>query len=181
VLIVEDNPITQETLTRDLGALDLQTHAVPSAEEAWDYLGRATPPDVIILDFHLPGEDGSSLYRRVNSDPRFGKTAIIPFTALADMSNNSQEAILTLQRGLDAGAGSNSQGILSKGGNEEVRVLPGALLLAIAHGLRTAGRRCPSKLMAAIRDYLKQFSDDAANDPISGWAYFLHLKGNETE
>jgi CheY-like chemotaxis protein len=119
VLIVEDNPITQETLTRDLGALDLQTHAVPSAEEAWDYLGRATPPDVIILDFHLPGEDGSSLYRRVNSDPRFGKTAIIPFTALADMSNNSQEAILTLQRGLDAAPGRTARGFCPKGGTRK--------------------------------------------------------------
>lgn len=72
-------------------------------------------------------------------------------------------------------------GIVSKGGSEEVNAVPGALLLALANALRTLNVRCPPKLMAAIRDYLKQFTDDASNDPMSGWAYFLHLDNHGPE
>jgi CheY-like chemotaxis protein len=181
VLIVEDNAVTQSALTRDLGALDFRTHVVPSAEDAWDHLNKAPPPDIIVLDYHLPGEDGPSLYRKVSLDPRFGNVAVIPFTALADMKNDSHQDILTLRRGTEMNGGGQLLGIVSKGGSEEVNAVPGALLLALANALRTINVRCPPKLMAAIRDYLKQFTDDASNDPMSGWAYFLHLDNHGPE
>jgi CheY-like chemotaxis protein len=181
VLIVEDHPVTQATLTRDLGDLGFETHVVPSAEEGWSYLDKNPAPQIIVLDYHLPGEDGPSLYRRVTLDPRFANVAIVPFTALADMKNSSELGLLTLQRGTDLNEGAIKMGIVSKGGSEEVHAVPGALLLALANALRTINTRCPPKLMAAIRDYLKQFNDEPDKDPMSGWAYFLHLDDSGAE
>ena len=181
VLIVEDHPVTQATLQRELGALDFRTHVLSTAEEAWDYLQNNPSPHLIILDYHLPGEDGPSLYRKIALDPRLENIAIIPFTALADMKNNSDEGLLTLQRGTDKGSGSQNLGIVSKGGHEEVSTVPGALLLALANALRTINVRCPQKLMFAIRAYLQEFSDSPGDDPMSGWAYFLHMDNTEPD
>ena len=181
VLVVEDHPVTQATIARDLGALDFMIHAVPSAEDAWDYLEKNPPPQIIILDYHLPGEDGPSLYRRVTLDPRFENTAIVPFTALADMKNNSDQGVLTLQRGVEPDNEGHRLGIVSKGGQEEVNAVPGALLLALANALRTINVRAPQKLMFAIREYLQQFAGDSVGDPMSGWAYFLHMDNSDTE
>jgi len=78
ILVVEDNEANQ-MLVR--AVLELEGYAVEiagSVAEAFDVLGEH-PPDLILMDVQLPGEDGLSATRRLKADPA---TAPIPVVAL---------------------------------------------------------------------------------------------------
>jgi DNA-binding response OmpR family regulator len=79
VLVEDDEDIRR--LVRDL--LAREGFAVEVAETAarFDQLLNRTPPDLVILDLMLPGEDGLSVCRRLRSH---GATPIIMLTAKSD-------------------------------------------------------------------------------------------------
>jgi PAS domain S-box-containing protein len=64
VLVVDDDPDTLEALRHILEQSGARVAVAASAEEALDAVRRA-PPDVLLSDIGLPGEDGLSLIRRV--------------------------------------------------------------------------------------------------------------------
>ena len=66
ILIVDDHPAMRAGLTAVLSAepalVPLNTAA--SVDDLWPTLNR-TRPDVVVLDYHLPGDDGLVLCRRI--------------------------------------------------------------------------------------------------------------------
>ncbi len=66
ILIVDDDPGLRELLTEYLSANGLAVEAVADGEEMRRAIAR-TPPDAIVLDLMLPGEDGLSLARGLRS------------------------------------------------------------------------------------------------------------------
>ena len=78
ILVVEDNEPNQ-LLVR--AVLELDGHRVDLAGSAPEALGliRACPPDLILMDIQLPGQDGLALTRDLKADPA---TADIPVVAL---------------------------------------------------------------------------------------------------
>jgi CheY-like chemotaxis protein len=94
VMIVDDNP----TDLKLFGALvETGGHAAPTTDSAAAALqaARLEPPDVIVLDMHLPGIDGLQLVRQLRADSR---TATIPIVAITAFSDEYGR-----QRALDAG------------------------------------------------------------------------------
>lgn len=85
ILLVEDHDALRDMT---LDALRGQGHhvvGVDSAEALPDWLGM--PPDVMVIDLHLPGEDGISLARRVQAArPGIG---IIMLTARSQMADKA--------------------------------------------------------------------------------------------
>jgi CheY-like chemotaxis protein len=80
VLVVDDDPDTLEALRHLLEQSGARVVVAASAEEALEAL-RQAPPDVLLSDIGLPGEDGLSLIRRVRGlDPRGG--GAVPAAAL---------------------------------------------------------------------------------------------------
>ncbi len=95
ILIVED-----ESAIRDLIAMNLEQSGhrplgVASAEEAMEAI-RAELPDLVLLDWMLPGESGIALAQRLRRDPRTRPVPIIMLSA-----RGAEEDKL---RGLDTGA-----------------------------------------------------------------------------
>jgi CheY-like chemotaxis protein len=84
VLVVEDDADTREALAIVLRQQNAQVIAVTSAVEAMEAMDRS-PPDVLVCDIGLPGEDGYALIRRVRArDPeRGGRTPAVALTAFA--------------------------------------------------------------------------------------------------
>jgi signal transduction histidine kinase/CheY-like chemotaxis protein len=88
VLVVDDDADTLEVLRQVLEAAGAQVVAAASAREALAALS-VRPPDVLLSDIGMPGEDGYALIRKVRSlDPSHGgrvpAAALTAYTQLED-------------------------------------------------------------------------------------------------
>ena len=96
ILLVEDEPGIQELLKLTLTQAGHQVTATGDAEHALDFL-KSTLPDVILLDWMLPGMSGIDLCRRLRSDERYQPIPIIMLTARGE----ERDKILGLDTGAD--------------------------------------------------------------------------------
>jgi len=85
ILIVDDHPAMRTGLTAVLRAEPglVPLDAAASAGDLWPTLNR-TKPDVIVLDYHLPGDDGLVLCRRIKR--QVPSPAVLLYSAYADAS-----------------------------------------------------------------------------------------------
>jgi two-component system phosphate regulon response regulator PhoB len=95
VLVVEDEPQIQELVAVNLEHAGHRVRRAASAEEAEAAI-RAELPDVVVLDWMLPGESGLSFARRLRGDARTRELPIVMLTARAMESDKIS--------GLEAGA-----------------------------------------------------------------------------
>ena len=82
VLVVEDEPQIQELVAVNLEHYGHRVLRAASAEEAEAAI-RAELPDVLVLDWMLPGESGLALARRLRGDARTRDLPILMLTARA--------------------------------------------------------------------------------------------------
>jgi two-component system phosphate regulon response regulator PhoB len=80
ILVVEDEPAIQSLIATNLRR---HGHAVSAALDAEDALRqiKAALPDLILLDWMLPGMSGLDCARRLRADPRTRQVPIIMLTA----------------------------------------------------------------------------------------------------
>jgi two-component system phosphate regulon response regulator PhoB len=95
VLVVEDEPQIQELVAINLEHVGHRVLRASSAEEAESAI-RAELPDVLVLDWMLPGESGLAFARRLRADERTRDLPILMLTARAMEQDKLS--------GLDAGA-----------------------------------------------------------------------------
>ena len=95
VLIVEDEPAIAELISINLRHNGLSPLWVENGELAQKEIDTVLP-DLILLDWMLPGESGVTLARKWRSDPRTKGVPIIMLTAKVDEDDKV--------KGLDAGA-----------------------------------------------------------------------------
>lgn len=95
ILVVEDEPGIQEVLKFNLGLHGHDVIVAGDAESALTAL-RGALPDLILLDWMLPGMAGIDLARRIRADARLKAIPIIMLTARAEERDKVQ--------GLDTGA-----------------------------------------------------------------------------
>jgi two-component system, OmpR family, phosphate regulon response regulator PhoB len=96
ILVVEDEPQVQELLAVNLEHAGHRVRRAASAEEAERAI-REELPDVLILDWMLPGDSGVSLARRLRADERTRDLPILMLTARA----MEQDKITGLEAGAD--------------------------------------------------------------------------------
>jgi len=82
ILVVEDEPQVQELVAVNLEHAGHRVLRAATAEEAETSIRRELP-DVLILDWMLPGESGVALTRRLRSDERTRDLPILMLTARA--------------------------------------------------------------------------------------------------
>ena len=95
ILVVEDEPAIQELLTLNLQQAGYQPLRAMSVEQA-QQLMREAVPDLIILDWMLPGMSGIEFARRLKGD---SATKTIPIIMLTAKGSESDKV-----RGLEVGA-----------------------------------------------------------------------------
>ena len=83
VLIVDDQRETGRLLTRILSFLGHQSVHVSSGEEALSFL-QVGVPNVVLLDYMMPGMDGLSVLKVLRNDPRLRDVPVIMFSASND-------------------------------------------------------------------------------------------------
>ena len=96
ILVVEDEPGIQEVLKFNLGQHGHTVHVADDAAAAQRAL-QAALPDVILLDWMLPGMSGIEFARRLRGDARTRDVPIIMLTARVE----EQDKIAGLEVGAD--------------------------------------------------------------------------------
>jgi len=96
VLVVEDEPQIQELVAVNLEHVGHKVLRAASAEEAEAAIRHALP-DVLVLDWMLPGESGVAFARRLRADERTRELPILMLTARA----MEQDKISGLEAGAD--------------------------------------------------------------------------------
>lgn len=95
ILVVEDEPAIQELLTINLKHAGFLVVRAGSAEEGYSAI-RAALPDLVILDWMLPGQSGVALCKKLRQEERTRELPIIMLTARVHEEDKVQ--------GLEAGA-----------------------------------------------------------------------------
>ncbi len=95
ILLVEDEPAIQELLAFNVEQCGFRAVKALDAEAAMQQINRALP-DLILLDWMLPGSSGIELARRLRVDSRTRDIPIIMLTARGEERDKIQ--------GLEAGA-----------------------------------------------------------------------------
>ena len=96
ILLVEDEPAIQELIAFNLAQSGYQVLRAASAEAAQTLVKNALP-DLVLLDWMLPGQSGIEFARRLRSDERTREVPIIMLTARSD----EQDKIAGLETGAD--------------------------------------------------------------------------------
>jgi two-component system phosphate regulon response regulator PhoB len=96
ILVVEDEPAIQELLTVNLKHNGFLVVRAGSAEEAESVI-RAALPDLIVLDWMLPGQSGVFLAKKLRADERTRELPIIMLTARV----HEEDKVLGLEAGAD--------------------------------------------------------------------------------
>ena len=95
ILVVEDEPAIQELIALNLEQAGQRPVMASSAEQALERIQEALP-DLVLLDWMLPGQSGLELARRLRGDARTKRLPIIMLTARGDEEDKL--------RGLETGA-----------------------------------------------------------------------------
>ncbi|GBD43752.1 Phosphate regulon transcriptional regulatory protein PhoB [bacterium HR40] len=95
ILIVEDEAALRKILAYNLRAANFEVLQAADAEEA-ELLVTEQPPDLVILDWMLPGMSGLEFCRRLRRRPATAELPVVMLTARAEETDRL--------RGLDMGA-----------------------------------------------------------------------------
>jgi CheY-like chemotaxis protein len=82
ILIIEDNLLNLELTTDLLEANGFVVHSAQTAEEGLR-LARELLPDLVLMDFSLPGMDGLSATQNLKADPLTRRLIVVGLTANA--------------------------------------------------------------------------------------------------
>jgi two-component system phosphate regulon response regulator PhoB len=96
ILVVEDEPAIQELISYNLELAGHRALRAENAEQALE-LVRAELPDLVVLDWMLPGMSGIEFARRLRADRRTQAVPLIMLTARAD----EQDKLAGLETGAD--------------------------------------------------------------------------------
>jgi len=96
ILVVEDEPAIQELIAYNLKQAGHQPLRADNAEQAMNLVQNALP-DLVLLDWMLPGQSGIDFARRLRTDKRTRTVPIIMLTARSD----EQDKLMGLDTGAD--------------------------------------------------------------------------------
>jgi CheY-like chemotaxis protein len=83
ILIVEDHPTMREALRLVLEREDLEIVEAGDGTSALA-LARSDPPDLILLDLHIPGISGEDVLAELKADPATAGARVIVVTATGE-------------------------------------------------------------------------------------------------
>lgn len=83
LLVVDDDALNREMLSRRLERRGHRVAVAESAEKAWELM-QAEAFDLLLLDTHMPAASGDDLLRKVKADPALRNVPVIMLTSTLD-------------------------------------------------------------------------------------------------
>jgi DNA-binding response OmpR family regulator len=84
ILVADDDPVTRTLLASSLGKLGYDVRTAPDGTAAWGILENADgqpAPELVMLDWMMPGLDGIEICRKLHSTPGFELIYVILLTS----------------------------------------------------------------------------------------------------
>jgi signal transduction histidine kinase/DNA-binding response OmpR family regulator len=160
MLAVDDNPVNRRVIEELAEGWGLRATVVSDGKAALEKLEASVLESdryhVILMDFQMPGEDGSDLTARIQSDPRF---EAIPVVLLSSVDNAQSE---------NASSGARFVTSISK------PVRPSQLMDILARLLSDDA----SRSVAQIAEAMKGFEGEAPQSPKDGRPKILIAEDN---
>ena len=97
ILVAEDNVVFQKILENNLKAWGYEVILASDGAEAWKLLSGENPPQLVILDWMMPGMSGVEICKKVRQENREPYTFIILLTAL----HGEDELVAGMEAGAD--------------------------------------------------------------------------------
>jgi two-component system cell cycle response regulator len=97
VLIAEDDPMFRKILSNWLENWGYTVVVAENGAMAWNILQQEQPPELLILDWVMPGIDGTELCRRI----RAKRSTRYQYILLATSKNDRQDVVTGLEAGAD--------------------------------------------------------------------------------
>ncbi len=91
ILIAEDDLTTRELLCVILQKNGFDVTAVADGNRAWEELDKDDSPDLVILDWYMPGHDGHELCMRIHEQDTDRARYVMILTSCKDA--NEREAV----------------------------------------------------------------------------------------
>jgi len=89
ILLVEDNEMNRDMLSRRLVRKGFEVRAAMDAEQAMAAVAKEKP-DLILMDISLPGKDGYQVTRELKASPEYSAIPVIALTASAMASDRER-------------------------------------------------------------------------------------------
>ncbi len=83
VFIVEDDPDQAEYYSLVLQQAGIRTSIITNPTQLLEKM-QASPPDLVLMDVHLPGCDGQELATMIRQDPRYEDLPVVFMSAITD-------------------------------------------------------------------------------------------------
>ncbi|MBL0059312.1 MAG: response regulator [Elusimicrobia bacterium] len=149
---VEDSVEMQKTLRDIFTRLGCAISVFGKAENSLANLKAGARPDVMILDFRLPGMSGPQLFRIMGMDDTFKTIPVVPFTSHWEENSPSPMAVEwdTLALALAKGEQSDIDVIKKLEGDDFT--IPERLILSVANILKSSPKGLPKVYEEAVLD-----------------------------
>jgi DNA-binding response OmpR family regulator len=87
ILVVDDSHLVRDIVRLRLESMGYRVSLAEDGEQAMEMI-QANPPDLVVLDIHLPGIDGYEVCRRLRQDEKevIRELPIIALTSMDDTS-----------------------------------------------------------------------------------------------
>jgi len=157
VWVVEDNAEMQKTLEVVFSRLGCQVKVFGIAEAALERLqNNKERPDVMILDFRLPGMSGPQLFRKLGMDENTRTIPVVPFTShwggktVTDLAKEWEKV-----SNPSSHQPSDELAVVKKLPGDEFSV-PEQLIMSVANVLKTTPVGLPKKFESAVLDLVNR-------------------------
>src|SRR5437762_7100953 len=98
LLLVEDNPAEQLSITNLLGHDDIKIDTASTGAEALNLM-RSTPTDCVVLDLRLPDISGFEVLHEMRNDPQLSDIPVVVFTG-RELSAEEDMQLHTMARSI---------------------------------------------------------------------------------
>jgi len=98
ILVVEDSKLDRHRVTECLKAWHLEFATVGDGAEAWSLLQNSHPPDLVLLDWMLPGIEGLELCRKIRT---LGVNGTYIYTVMLTARNKKADLLTAMAAGAD--------------------------------------------------------------------------------
>lgn len=103
-VVIEDHPGQGLVFRTAFQQIGFRAELIQNGKLAEDRLKQMSPPDVVMIDLHMPGVGGDVLLEQIQADPRFAATKVIIASAdeeLADSLSDTVDLVLIKPIGFD--------------------------------------------------------------------------------
>ena len=82
VMVVDDEPVTRETVRTVLESEGYRIVEASNADDCWKKI-QSSPPDLILLDIRMPGTPAVDLIKKIKESSKLRHIKIVYLTAIA--------------------------------------------------------------------------------------------------